>query len=208
MSTENQESLCLEKDRVIVRIWTSKFNKSTPGHGVGHVSIETSDPESYMSLWPNGRPDEKMIVSLFEKRPAHYMSSYQDDLDAEQREPELVYCLYRLDIYKILEKFENIQGKNEGWTLFGNNILIHGGGSHSCSSMAYALLKSGGIYDKISSGYSSQYASVVSPDNLVDAVKAAKKYEVKHYPQTVKFDNNFLTIVATEQNNKRNFSHS
>lgn len=207
MSVEKADRFCSEEDRVIVRVWTSGLNKKHPGENVGHVSIETTKPEGYMSLWPEGLPHDKKIKAIFENRESHYMSSYQDDFKAEEeRKPELTYCFYTMNAYKISDEFKKIQKNNKGWTLLGNNIFIHQGNSHSCATMAYELLKAGGIYDMVSSGHSLTFSSTVAPDTLIPALKAAKQYELKHYPRTAAFLENerFLNDGTIEENSHEN----
>ncbi len=180
-----------EDKRVIVRIWTSGFNLKRRGESVGHVSIET--PNHYMSLWPSREGKEKGF-GLFQPIPHEFNNSYQADLkDEDNRPPEVTICLYSLNINRIEEKFnefagtENIQGTLQGWTLIGGNRLINENSGQSCSSLAYELLKAGGIYAMISSTYSAHYASIVSPDSLIKALQAAKCYELKYYSETQAF---------------------
>ena len=177
---------CEQDNRVIIRVWTSGLNKKIQGENVGHVSIETTTPKGYMSLWPEGLPDGKKLVSIVEKRPSKYMASYQDDFNAEGRKPEIVICLYTLKAEEIVNCFNKTKQKNEGWTLLGNNT-IHGKDAHSCATLAYDLLKTGGLYDLVSSSFSFSYSSTVAPDTLVLALIKAKKNELKQYPETKQF---------------------
>jgi hypothetical protein len=192
---------CLAEDRVTIRIWTSVFNKTLRGEDVGHISIETSD--SYMSLWPKGRPSG-IAQAFFQKRPPHYMSSYKDDLEAEGRSPELIICLYSLNGEEIEEEFTRIKDKIDGWALFGGNALIDRNGAESCVTLAYKLLKKGGLYELISSGNSSRFASVISPDNLSDAIVKAKKEELIIYPETsdYRFEEETVVEVLESYNSK------
>lgn len=174
-----------EDNRTIVRIWTSGFNLKCRGENVGHVSIQT--PDRYISLWPT-----QQGLGLFKPIP-HIFNTYEDDLKDEERPSEITICLYSLNISRIEEKFDlfagtdNKSGTLQGWTLIGGNRLINQNSGQSCSSLAYELLKAGGIYDLISSTYSSRYASIVSPDSLVDALQDAKRYELKNHHETQAF---------------------
>lgn len=196
------EKKCKEENRVIIRIWTSEYNKKHPGENVGHVSIETTIPPSYMSLWPKGQPNEDFMKAVFEKRSSHYMASYNDDFIAEKRAPEITICLYTLNVEKIIDKFNEIKKENENWTLLGNTLLINRGTSHSCATLGYELLKAGEIFDIITSGYSSSYCLIVAPDTLVPAIKEAKKQELKKHPESCGFlfDNEFSIPVEEKSN--------
>ena len=123
--------------------------------------------------------------------------AFEKDKEAEDnRDPEIVFCLYSLDNGKIIDRFIELKKQTENWTLFGDNILLLKGRTvHSCASLAYDLLKSGGIYNLISSAFSSKYSSVVSPDALVKAIKVAKLEERKQYPETVNFKFASETVV-------------
>jgi hypothetical protein len=180
-----------ENNRVIIRIWTSSFNKEMPGENVGHISVEALD--TYMSLWParrrptndtrEGKISSK-LKKIFEERPPHYMCKYKEDRDAEDRDPEYVFCLYSLDQEAIIGEFDKLKRNIQGWTLLGGNILINSGASESCATLAYKLLKAGGIYNLISASFSSENSVVTNPDSLSRASIAAKEYESEHYPET------------------------
>jgi hypothetical protein len=211
------EFKCDENDRVIVRIWTSEYNKAHPGEDIGHVSIEIpsltmknpaydkNDPKSkkeipfYVSLWP-AEGIKLGGEGTFTPTKHTFHLDYKTDCGAEDRIPELTICLYGLKKGSIKQKFFDIcAGKSikkslikgdkefQGWVLIGGNRLINHNSGESCASLAYKLLKAGGIYDSIRSGYSSQFASVVAPDNLAEAIKCAKKYELEKYPETKNF---------------------
>jgi hypothetical protein len=195
------------KNRVIIRIWTSKFNKNMPGENVGHVSIQVLD--TYMSLWPaprdhhdsseNGK--KRAITNIFEERPPQYMYSFIDDEIAENRDPEYTVCLYTLKQRVIVEKFNELKTTIKGWTLLGANKLINSGSSESCASLAYQLLKAGDIYELISLSYSSENSIVTSPDSLSRVVLAAKEYEFEYYPETkdYKYEDETQLSVTSDQ---------
>ncbi len=184
---------CEEKQRVIIRVWTSSYNKTTPGTGdVGHISLEVENPHdgitNYMSLWPEGEPHKNPLIALFENRPSSFHTSYAEDKRAESnKNPQVVLCLYSLNTKAMVNKFKKMQAKTKHWTLFGDNILLCKGDKHSCASLAYKILEAGGIYRLISNAYSSAYSSAISPDRLVHAVKEAKRKELDKHAVTKNF---------------------
>jgi hypothetical protein len=191
---EIPRKVCKENNRVIIRVWTSWLNKSIPGaeNSVGHISIEIPNSNCYISLWPEGSPNEKRIKAIIENREPHFMISYNDDYEAEEKHPpEVTICLYSLNTEKMEEEFNRLTQTTENWTLFGNVFLLKNSNQHNCASFAYEILKKGEIYNLISPAFSTKYSSVVSPDALVSAIKAAKEQENTDYKETVgfKFDN-------------------
>jgi hypothetical protein len=143
-----------KQNRVIVRIWSSFL---TGGENVGHISIET--PTCNMSLWPNdARKNPELskgqknfgVISAINKQ---FMVNANEDIAAERgRPPEKLFCFYSLNIEAIEARYRDISSDPEfkGWTLIGDNLLLNKGNAHSCASLAYTLLKAGGIYDLIS----------------------------------------------------------
>jgi hypothetical protein len=181
---------CQEGNRVIIRIWTSAYNKEFPGQNVGHVSIETRQPVGYMSLWPQEEPKQQTKDHGFFKKVAHeFKPDVNEDYKAEARPPEITVCLYSLNSELLFEKWENEKAILKGWALIGHNRLINQGNGDNCSGLAYRLLKSGGIYEQlISRGhFSSTFSSVVTPDDLGKAVYAAKQQELILHPETADF---------------------
>lgn len=211
--------LCDENNRVTIRIWTSESNRQYPGQNVGHVSIETTTPKSYISFWPvpftyvdiqkyqvSGKLDRK-ILKYFGERDAQYMTSYMDDYEKEgKQEPQLVICLYGLDAENIIIKFNELKNEIGTWRLIGSNLLVQNietvasnvtgklfetnvgkKNIDNCSSIAYKLLKAGGLYDEVSSSFSFKFSSSVTPDDLADAVIAAKNYEHKKFSEIKQF---------------------
>lgn len=190
---------CRENNRVIVRIWTSAYNKEFPGRNVGHVSIETTQPGGYMSLWPQEEPKEQKKDHGFFTTVAHeFKREAKDDYDAEARAPEITVCLYSLNSELLFEKWETEKGSLKGWTLIGSNRLINKGNGNSCSGLAYQLLEQGGIYDQLisRSRFSSTFSSVVTPDDLGRAVYVAKQQELALHPETAGFHYADETPVA------------
>ena len=61
------------------------------------------------------------------------------DCALERRSPELIFCFYTLDVSAIEIEFRKCLDKTKGWSLLGTQD------SHSCASLAWAVLVSGGI---------------------------------------------------------------
>jgi len=205
------EHKILETDKVIIRIWTSRYNKVHLGENVGHVSIAIpsltmndlrhSNTEKtipfYVSLWPND--DFKLGGGgMLTPKKHEFKLNYDEDLRAEGRAPELTICLYSLttkSIQKEMAKIcrgDNVKNKGgkhfKGWVLVGSNQLINFTSGESCASLAYKLLNAGGLGEAITSKNGSRMSSIVSPDALGEAVKKAKLYEQKRYPEVKTFN--------------------
>jgi len=202
----NKAHHAANRKRVIIRVWTSRWNKSFPGEDVGHISLDVGGV--YMSFWPAVPANPKN--SIF-GAPAEFKGSYEEDLKEEGREPEITLCLYSLNVAAMRTEFREIHskvksGKYKGWTVVGNSLLNGYGGGHSCSSLAYEVLKAGQIYDLITSRFSSSLSSAPSPDGLARAVFAAKKGENKNYAKESKSVPEFAGETKLEdfpQNNPR-----
>lgn len=252
---ETEKSGYCEKNRVIIRIWTSADNTQYPGNNVGHISLETQSPNAYISLWPVPwtltqieeyrrlqtkirdlqqqlqhqqakalqTKVEKMSTELelkmlkyFGERDAMYHPCYEKDevrerdpqSSQQEAHPQLTICLYSLNSQNIVDKFAELQQKITTWRLMGSNLLVQKAEAltqnlilntkeiestvgkkkvDSCASIAYKLLKEGGIYRLVSSSYSSAHSSVVKPDELANMLITAKRNELKKFPETAKF---------------------
>lgn len=195
------ENLKITADnRVIIRVWTSQWNKHHPGQNVGHVSIETESPKGYYSLWPTDQ-GKNQGPGLFKPIQKEFKRTYQADRLAEDRDPELTICLYSLNIKGIIKKFNDIKDNLAGWRLVGSNVLsrkLKSTNKESCASLAYRLLLAGDI-DDLTSSHSSKAATIVSPDDLGGLIKDAKKVELKDYPETKKFTYEDETPLAEEK---------
>ena len=176
---------------VIVRVWNSGLKG---GESVGHISIET--PSAYVSLWPDDprkdkeRSTDSRNLGVLGSVQHDFVKSADDDIrNEDNRPPEKIYCLYTLDVSAIEARFNKISTDSDfkGWTLLGDNLLINRGNAHSCASLAYTLLKAGGLYQIISRLHSSRVSSVVTPDQLAEVVKKAKQAELHIEPVTQKF---------------------
>ena len=190
-----------EKNAVVIRIWTSSKNKIAPGDNVGHVSLGIGENEStYVSFWPTSeaKDSHNWAPGLFKPIDSENKMDYVADFQAEGRAPEFTYKLYSLDTISMKERFNEVISKTQGWSLVGSNLLINQGSGHSCASMAYEVLKAGGIYDLLSSRFSSNLSSAPSPDALARAVIEAKKVELVEYPETQKFDQTGCTPLPAE----------
>lgn len=162
-------------DRVIIRVWTSRYNREHKGENVGHISLQT--PNRYMSLWPTSLGKQQGL-GIFKPINHELKDDYQADLDEERRDPEVTICLYTLDHSRMEEYYDTAACQLKGWALIGRK-LVNQNSAASCSSLAYDVLKAGGIYDMISALHSSRFSSVVTPDDLATVIKAAKRYELK-----------------------------
>ena len=67
-----------------------------------------------------------------------------------------------------------------------------------CASFSYKLLKAGGLYDEISSAYSSTQSSCISPETILKVLFAAKSYEIEYWPQEI---NNFRHCKSVQYEN-------
>lgn len=149
----------LEKNRVIVRVWTSSINPVKTGHGMGHVSIETpprlGEPGGYISLWPTepATPADRGKVL-----PHDFSPDYMTDYESEGRQkPEYIFCFYTLNAAKINEAFAVVKDTLEGWTMapYGVNTK----GAESCATLAWKMLGMGGISDLVSKAERSMMSS-------------------------------------------------
>ena len=179
-----------EKNAVVIRVWTSSDNTVAPGENVGHVSLGIGEnEETYVSFWPTtaGKASNSRAPGLFKPIESENKVDFAADLQAEARPPEFTFKLFSLNITAMKDCFEREISKTEGWSLVGSNLLLNQGSGHSCASMAYEVLKAGGIYDLLPSRLSSNLSSAPSPDALARAVIEAKKVELEKYPDTQKF---------------------
>ncbi|MBY0544659.1 MAG: hypothetical protein K2Q14_03815 [Gammaproteobacteria bacterium] len=151
----------LESNRVVVRIWTSGSNPLTPGHSVGHVSLEIPGRNIYLSLWPyQGKYDEDAGIytilparesegsGLIKGVSSEDLSSFtfEKDLDFEGRKPEITLCLYTLSVSDMVQKYDDFLKTPGGkrWSLLGFKD------SASCASAAWDILVVGNIRALIS----------------------------------------------------------
>jgi hypothetical protein len=204
-----------EQNRVIIRVWspiglsqakemvrsqvpkeatqsqTNLFVKEhTSDYGsCGHVSIETTNPRGYYSLWPEGGFDMKKDKAGFFKPKKHEQKTYLEDLEAEGRNPDVAICLYSLDGYALSVNFERLIKNLDGWRLVGSNCVtrLSKKSSESCASLAYRLLDGGGLSKVVSSCVSTHVSSVATPNDLVKIAKEAKQYKLTKYTETKKF---------------------
>lgn len=180
---------------------------SISGLTMKNPKYDSSDESSkkeiplYISLWP---AEDFKLGNKGSLQPVghEFNLSYKEDCEDEvckQRPkgvPELTICLYSLKINFIRKEFLNIcfgksvkkglkGNKNfKGWVLIGGNKLINRNSGESCASLAYKLLQAGGIDSLINFSSKSRIASIVSPDELAEVVKNAKRTELKNYPET------------------------
>lgn len=195
-----------KQNRVIIRIWDSNIKQVLTGQvskeerQVGHISIQT--PNKNMSLWPEN-PPQTHFEEFFGIQQKDFVLTPEQDVKYESewdnkgniiklQPPSTIICLYSLDVKAIEARFNEIHSDPEfkGWTLLGNNLLLNKGKAHSCASLAYTLLKAGGIYELLSFLDSSTggLSSSASPAALATITNKAKQAELAKYPDTKKFE--------------------
>lgn len=130
------EQLKREKEKVIVSIWTSKFNN---GKGIGHISLFLPDYYCYISLWPEKMPN--LGQGIFIPVAHKFLPSLATDKHKkyEGRDPEVLIEFHNLNALNIYQAYEQLRQTLKGWTL----IACKDG--ESCASLAYRLLQAGGI---------------------------------------------------------------
>jgi hypothetical protein len=98
--------------------------------------------------------------------------------------------IYGLRIDKIESEFETLKSTVRGWRLIGSNFYsqnFNEKSAENCSSLAYRLLKTGGLYLKLEDRSSSENSSVVSPDDLVKHLIPYKEKELVKFPYSKKW---------------------
>jgi hypothetical protein len=192
-------------NRTIVRIWSSRANPKYHGKGVGHISIELERANDcpvpfYISLWPYGITAHGCIANSIPQK----LHTFQDDMDIEGREPEIMICFYSLDNDRIFYRFESAAQRLQGWSVFGNLLQLQEDKKESCASLAYKLLKFGDVssimptlVEECSTSFkeslwffrSPSYCSeicvatlVKSPDSLIEGLTRAKLKECQQRP--------------------------
>jgi len=157
---------------------------------VGHVSIETAN--IYASLWP-AEPKELKEPVMGTNSP-----SLKTDMnkDHENKKPDISLTLYSLN-KPMLEKKHKERINHMDWKITGDTGRS-GQNVHSCASYAYSLLKAGGInelsYKCANLNQFFKSPMPIEPNDIAECIKAAKKNELKRYPQTSEFsDRNNLT---------------
>ena len=98
--------------------------------------------------------------------------------------------LYHLNKDRIEAEFQKLKNGLKGWKLTGSNIFtqIEQLSVENCSSLAYRLLKAGGMYEEINHSKSSDGSSIVTPDHLAKHVLSYKLKEMQEYPDTQIWD--------------------
>lgn len=194
MNLAEQSSLHRFKtQQVIVRVWSSGSNPNyQTGAGVGHVSIEIPHPVlTYISLWPKQRltlengdlrivRDEHGIASTVSAKEhegikesilngiSHeLLTCYEEDLDLENREPELKLCFYSLKKDALISLFLRLKEELSTW------VVVPGicENAHSCVSLAWSLLSQGGMDRLYSSVRQSSVAAQESSRGGSQAVR-------------------------------------
>lgn len=188
-STSMKEPLDSSSILTRVRIWESgyfteegKFIKTNVAHAmfksittgagnIGHVSLETKD--FYASLWPTQ-------LTLFNKYKIQdgKQETLMRDLQLEDKDPDHLLDFKTLDLSGILEKMQAFE-KNNKYHLIGKvEIFNKENYGYNCSSLAYSLLKAGGINKLLTSSTAIlQNYILVTPNGLAKILIQAKKQE-------------------------------
>lgn len=219
---EKQERV-KQDNAVVINIWPSEDNKYIKGHNVGHISITlpqrflnvVEEKSNYVSLWPQAGTKttliERRIQNYISGRGAHFMVSYDDDVETEgaceemdRLEAGVRIVLYSLDTDKMFQCFEMLKNTTKGWRMIGSNWLTqvlneNGHALESCASFALRVLKVGGFYSEMTSmkstSMSSNVSSIVTPDEMVEQVILVKQREQELYPQTKQWHCNFESSI-------------
>lgn len=215
----------LDKNRVIVRVWSSGVNLRHKGEDVGHVSIYLEPSNTYISLWP-----QDPVHSPFEVASPKFVSSYEQDLEKEGRAPEKTFYFYSLNSKEMKKKFDALKTDVKNWYAFGDFKA----NAESCASCALKVLLAGKIdklvplYQKMGAesgeiGYGSYVASregskshrieskqammysteqliaafVENPDALITQLQIAKNNELVRYAFTDELDQAYISQHVT-----------
>jgi hypothetical protein len=148
------------------------FLKSNIGYkegNIGHVSVETR--EFYASFWPR-------YLTFFNK--LYIQDGEHNDISEDYRSEKRIHThlvdLETLDVDAMVKELEKFKANNQYW-LFGPSSIMNANSTASCSGLAHALLKAGGIGKLVTPGLTIRDKIVVTPNNLSRLVLLAKKKE-------------------------------
>ncbi len=147
------------------------FLKSNIGYkegNIGHVSVETG--EFYASFWPRYLT---FFNKLYIQEGEH--SNISEDYRSEKRIHTHLIDLETLDISSMASELKKFKATNQYW-LFGPSTIMANNAA-SCSGLAYALLKAGGIGKLVSPGFTVRDQLIATPNNLSKLVLLAKAKE-------------------------------
>lgn len=100
------------------------------------------------------------------------------------RNANIRVALFSLNLQEIEDTFEQLKEGVTGWAMQGSNMLTRtfcNKTTENCASLVYRCLLAGGIADIIQSRATSQLSSVITPDDLLRRIVAAKENEINHY---------------------------
>ena len=146
---------------------TSKIIFGIKPSNIGHVSIETK--YFYASYWP----DNLTLFNKLNQQPGSMNNIIDIDMKSEGRPPEHVIDLHSLDIDAMNNSLDSFQ-KNNKYHLIGSNKVFNSGIAHSCSSLAYTLLKDGGIWNFAERPSPILKYVFATPNNVANLVLDAK----------------------------------
>lgn len=166
----------LQKNRVIVRVWTPATSQ-----GMGHISLQTSN--NYISLWPSGPVTYSDMGKIL---PYEFSPDYMTDYESEgRRKSEYTFCFYTLHEQKIDEEFSRLVEKLSGWTLVPHCATTEH--VESSYSLVCKLLVAGKISDLLSCAEESERdfgISAKSSASIAIVLTKAKQSELAKYPIT------------------------
>ncbi|MBY0544572.1 MAG: hypothetical protein K2Q14_03365 [Gammaproteobacteria bacterium] len=104
------------KNRVIVRVWLGSLWKKS----VGHVSLQT--PHDYFSFWPEPADDGSTPFPLAKQKACLIPTFFEDFKLENYRLPDVVICLYSLNVEKIEEEIAKVRAHLTEASMNSNSI--------------------------------------------------------------------------------------
>lgn len=132
--------------KVIVRVWQSGTGIDGKLKSMGHVSLQTSGGANgegcYISFWP-----QNAIKSPFfdHNRAPHFMTEYEEDVEAQGRECDSETTLKSLDVNAINIAYKAFVNSGCRWDVWGSSFFIDDPKTRNCAGLASYLLVRGGI---------------------------------------------------------------
>ncbi len=149
----------------LTSFWIPLFRDGYEGN-VGHVSLET--PQIYASLWP----ENLTIVNKLATQDAMVESSPFIDEKSEGRPADVKVDLSSLDFNRMEEEL-NLFLKTRKYHVAGSSIIFPLHKAENCSSLAYRLVKAGGIQRLVPK----KPPLIITPNFFADLILKAEKAE-------------------------------
>lgn len=139
------------KNKVTIRIWLPLSTLDT-----GHASLQTyyrgvENKGIYVSIWP----ESAIKASEIFKPKKAVCHTFEDDLSAERRKPEVTIDLFSLDVNAINKAYT--EADLDSWVLVRTNS---GNQQQNCSGLVMYLLSIGGSHNLVSKNESGFVDSV------------------------------------------------